>query len=317
MKRLTPILLSLLFISGTATAKPSQDAEPTPIKLYMEHQTTTQKVKRQTELKLMNNKKSLAEIESMNIERKLEFDALKHKKDLQSIQLEIAQQTAKLNELEATSKAKKILDEANKILTHAQEVKIGLDKDQALLGEAQEQYNVLKATYDEDLIQLELHQKELKEAQELNDNLAKKLNQSEIEISDKQSKLDILVNENLELKKELRKQLDEIGVSLEYQDQQERKVSQQQSIIKSMSLKLAGIEKEINLHQEEQALSTNYTLIYTNGVEAMVRFGNDERTVTKGSNVGGLTVKEIDGDSITLSTKNGLIKKISIGYNPY
>lgn len=304
-------------LQGSALANTGVAKTNTPIELYMEHKTNAQKVKRQTELRLMDNKKALAEIDTLNIERKAEYDALRHKRDMQTIQLEIKQQRADIEILKVNIQASEIIATAKSIMDDAL-------AQQKVLEELRTEFDADVANKETDLDALKLAQLKLVKDQELlvkNQTEFKtqltQLQEDKTAQSEKAQELEVLLVSNQKQKTELRKQLDEIGVSLEYQENQERIVATQQQTIYDLETKLSALDNEINLRQEEDALSTSYELVYTNGVEAMVRYGNNERIVRKGSKIDGLTVKDLDKESVTLGTKSGLIKRISIAYSPY
>jgi chromosome segregation ATPase len=307
----TILVMGLAIISMPSHAE-TKDANKndTQIELYMQHQTTTQKVQRQTELRIMDNKKALAEIDTLNIERKIEFGTLKHQRDMQNIRLEIEKQAAQLVVLKSNSKANKIIAQAKALQAQLDKDKIELDKNLADFMEQKEafQQEQQKRTNDTENIAIQT-QKLAQKNKELNKSLEQgtALN---IELKG-------LIKKNTMLRDNLKNKLSHVGVSLEDIEVQAKKIIHQAKNIEALNAKIEILELDKATTREQLEGATKYTLIYTTGTEAMIRYGNNQRIVSKGSKVNNLTVHAVNKEGLVLRTKNGLLHRIRINDSHY
>lgn len=280
----------------------TSDREDTQIKLYMEHQKSTQKVKRLTEVKKMQNKNALAEIDTMNIKRKAEFDELKHKRDMQEIKLEIEQQNSELNKLIAKTESKLILEQAQK-------VKQELDRGSEELKSKVEAFNEEKKEF---LIKVNTFKsKEEFFVKEKNIYEERTLESKKImaQIESKDLKLNKLIKESTKLRKTLKSKLSGMGVSLDEIESQSAMIKEQALIIETLNKRIESLEVDND--------KTIYSIVYINNNEAMLKFGNNRRVVTVGSKVNNLTVHSITNDEVVLKLKNGLLRRMKISNSIY
>jgi chromosome segregation ATPase len=280
----------------------TSDREDTQIKLYMEHQKSTQKVQRLTEVKKMQNKNALAEIDTLNIKRKAEFDELKHKRDMQRIKLEIEHQNSELNKLIAKTESKQILEQA-------QEVKQELDRESEKLKIKVEAFSKEKKEF---LIKINTFKsKEETFVKEKNIYEERTLESKKImaQIESKDVKLNKLIEESTNLRETLKNKLSGMGVSLDEIESQSAMLKKQALLIETLNKRIESLEVDND--------KTIYSIVYINNNEAMLKFGNNRRVVTVGSKVNNLTVHSITNDEVVLKLKNGLLRRMKISNSIY
>ncbi len=203
------IIMSMVAASFLLTPAHARIDGSEQIRLYMDHYEKKERLKMNTEAKNVENENTMAKMDALGIKRRGEVEDLKHKRDIQKLNMEIETHKAKLDSLKAREEAKDILDDAK-----SKQTKVNISKDK--LEKEKASFNKEKIIFRKKKAQLAIDIKTYKEEKQAYEERVKSMKSRLKEIDLMTMELDKSIDDNDKLREKMHARIGNIVYSVIY-----------------------------------------------------------------------------------------------------